>query len=107
MTTVYIPKDSAALAVGADAVAATLAAECKTRGLNVTIVRNSSRGLLWLETLLEVATADGRVAYGPVEASDIASLLDAGMLEGKSRLDRCYALPCQATALDLCPHGRD
>jgi formate dehydrogenase iron-sulfur subunit len=83
MTTVYIPKDSAALAVGADAVAATLAAECKARGLNVTIVRNGSRGLLWLETLLEVAAANGRVAYGPVEATDIPALLDAGMLDGK------------------------
>jgi formate dehydrogenase iron-sulfur subunit len=83
MTTVYIPKDSAALAVGADAVADTLAAECKARGLNVTIVRNGSRGLLWLETLLEVATPAGRVAYGPVEAGDIAALLDAGMLDGK------------------------
>ncbi len=83
MTTVYIPKDSAALAVGADAVAAELVAQCKARGLDVTIVRNGSLGLLWLETLLEVATPAGRVAYGPVEASDIAALLDAGLLQGK------------------------
>jgi formate dehydrogenase iron-sulfur subunit len=91
MTTVYIPKDSAALAVGADAVATQLAAECKARGLNVTIVRNGSRGLLWLETLLEVTTPAGRVAYGPVEASDIAALLDAGMLEGKAHA-LCHGL---------------
>jgi formate dehydrogenase iron-sulfur subunit len=83
MVTVYIPQDSAALAVGANAVAAELAAQCQARGLNVTIVRNGSRGLLWLETLVEVVTPAGRVAYGPVDAADIPALLNAGMLEGK------------------------
>lgn len=82
-TTIYIPKDSAALAVGADSVAITLAEQCKARGQAITIVRNGSRGMLWLETLIEVVTPAGRVAYGPVEASDVAGLLDAGMLEGK------------------------
>jgi formate dehydrogenase iron-sulfur subunit len=83
MTTVYIPQDSSALAVGANDVAAEFAQQCKARGLAVTIVRNGSRGLLWLETLVEVATPAGRVAYGPVEASDVAGLIDAGMLDGK------------------------
>jgi formate dehydrogenase iron-sulfur subunit len=83
MVTVYIPQDSAALAVGANDVAAALAQQCKARGLAVNIVRNGSRGLLWLETLVEVATPAGRVAYGPVEAADVAGLLDAGMLEGR------------------------
>jgi len=45
-------------------------------------VRNGSRGLFWLETLVEVATPRGRVAYGPVSADDIAGLLDAGLLNG-------------------------
>ena len=78
----YVPRDSAARAVGADAVAAALAAQCKARGRDVEIVRNSSRGLFWLEPLLEVETASGRVAYGPVAADDVAGLLDAGLLEG-------------------------
>jgi formate dehydrogenase iron-sulfur subunit len=38
--------------------------------------------MFWLEPLVEVATANGRVAYGPVEAKDVGELLDAGMLEG-------------------------
>jgi len=80
--TVYVPCDSAALAVGADEVAEALAAECARRGLNVDIVRNGSRGLFWLEPLVEVATANGRVAYGPVQAEDVAALLDAGLLAG-------------------------
>jgi formate dehydrogenase iron-sulfur subunit len=80
--TVYVPRDSAALAVGADAVADLLVAECARRGLPLNLVRNGSRGLLWLETLVEVATPQGRVAYGPVAPEDVAGLLDAGLLQG-------------------------
>ena len=80
---IYVPRDAAALAVGADAVAQALARECAARGLPVELVRNGSRGLLWLETLVEVQTAEGRVAYGPVEAADVPGLLDAGLLDGK------------------------
>jgi formate dehydrogenase iron-sulfur subunit len=80
---VYVPRDSAALAVGANAVAAAIEAEAARRGLAITLVRNGSRGLLWLETMVEVATPQGRVAYGPVEAEDVASLFDAGFLDGR------------------------
>jgi formate dehydrogenase iron-sulfur subunit len=80
--TVYVPRDSAALAVGADAVADLLVAQCAQRGLPLNLVRNGSRGLLWLETLVEVATPQGRVAYGPVAPEDVAGLLDAGLLQG-------------------------
>ena len=76
---VFVPCDSAALAVGADEVAAELEKQAKSRGLDVQIVRNSSRGLFWLETLLEVETSLGRVAYGPVEKEDVSSLLDASV----------------------------
>ena len=79
---VFVPRDSAALAVGADDVAAALTAECQRRGLAIELVRNGSRGLLWLETLVEVQTPQGRVAYGPVEAADVPDLLDAGLLSG-------------------------
>ena len=79
---VFVPRDSAALAAGADEVVAALASECAARGLEVEIVRNGSRGLFWLEPLVEVATAQGRIAYGPVAAEDIPGLLDAGLLAG-------------------------
>lgn len=84
VTKVYVPRDSSALSLGAEKVAATIAAEAKNRGLAVEIVRNGSRGLYWLETMVEVATDKGRVAYGPVKASDVASLFDADFLNGKS-----------------------
>lgn len=79
---IFIPRDSAAIAVGADAVARAVAHEAEARGLQVEIVRNGSRGLLWLETFVEVETPAGRYAYGPVEADDVASLFDAGWLQG-------------------------
>jgi formate dehydrogenase iron-sulfur subunit len=77
MTTVWVPCDSAARSVGADAVARALA---KHDGVEVR--RNGSRGLYWLEPLVEVVTDAGRIAYGPVAASDVPGLIAAGMLHG-------------------------
>ena len=79
---VYVPCDSAALAVGADAVAAAIGREARARGITVELRRNGSRGLFWLEPLVEVQTAAGRVAYGPVRADDVPGLFDAGFLQG-------------------------
>ena len=81
---IYIPIDAAALSVGADSVAAHIASEAAKRGASVEIIRNGSRGMLWLEPLVEVETPSGRIAYGPVTVSDIASLFDANFLTGGS-----------------------
>lgn len=81
-TRVFVPRDTAARSVGADRVAALLADHARDRASDVTIVRNGSRGLLWLEPLVEVETAAGRIAYGPVTPGDIPGLLDAGFLTG-------------------------
>ena len=78
----FIPVDAAALSVGADATADAIAAEAARRGVAVEIIRTGTRGMLWLEPLVEVGTAEGRIAYGPVEPSDVASLFDAGFLTG-------------------------
>jgi formate dehydrogenase iron-sulfur subunit len=82
MTRVFVPRDAAALALGADAVADALAAEAHRRGETVTLVRTGSRGLLWLEPLVEVETPGGRIGYGPVAAADAPGLFDAGFLRG-------------------------
>ncbi|MBX3578481.1 MAG: NADH-quinone oxidoreductase subunit NuoF [Rhizobiaceae bacterium] len=79
---IYIPGDSGALALGADKVAKAITSELSARGLVAEIVRNGSRGMFWLEPLVEVQTTTGRVAYGPVKAKDVASLFDAGFLTG-------------------------
>ena len=76
---VFIPRDTTALALGADGVVDRL--QQLTRGQPLEIVRNGSRGMFWLEPLLEVETEQGRVAYGPVRADDIPELLDAGLLD--------------------------
>jgi len=81
-TTIYIPKDAAARSVGADRVARAVASEAERRGIAITLVRTGSRGMLWLEPLVEVATPAGRVAYGPVKVKDVAGLFDAGFLTG-------------------------
>jgi formate dehydrogenase iron-sulfur subunit len=80
--TLFVPRDSTALALGADKVAAALQAEALRRKVDVKIIRNGSRGLFWLEPLVEVATAQGRVAYGPVTVADVGSLFEANFIAG-------------------------
>ncbi len=80
--TIYIPKDAAALALGAEKVATAVASEVRERGIDARIVRTGSRGMIWLEPMVEVETPVGRIAYGPVRASDVPSLLDAGFVTG-------------------------
>jgi formate dehydrogenase iron-sulfur subunit len=82
MTTVWVPCDAAAVSVGADEVARALEAA------GATVRRNGSRGMLWLEPLVEVETEGGRVGYGSVTASDVPHLL-AGRLDDT---DRCVGL---------------
>ena len=81
---VYVPCDMAALSVGADAVARAITHEIGARRLDATVIRNGSRGMFWLEPLVEVETPRGRVAYGPLSADAVAGLFDAGFLDGKS-----------------------
>jgi formate dehydrogenase iron-sulfur subunit len=83
ITTVYVPKDSAARSVGADLVALAIEAESVKRGISISIVRNGSRGALWLEPLVEVVTSDGRLAYGPVTVADVESLFDSAFHLGR------------------------
>ncbi|MEO8629923.1 MAG: NADH-quinone oxidoreductase subunit NuoF [Betaproteobacteria bacterium] len=68
--------------MGADAVAAAIAQQASQEGLDVRIVRNGSRGMLWLEPLVEVVTPNGRIAYGPVGPEDVPFLFVAGFLDG-------------------------
>jgi formate dehydrogenase iron-sulfur subunit len=79
---IYVPRDSGALSLGAEAVAQFIAKEAQARQLDVRIIRNGSRGMYWLEPLVEVVTPTGRVGYGPVQPSDVAKLFDAGFHTG-------------------------
>ncbi len=79
---VFVPGDAAAVALGADRVAEAVHAEAARRGLDVAVVRTGSRGMAFLEPLLEVEHAGGRLGYGPVRPQDVSGLFEAGVLEG-------------------------
>ncbi len=80
--TVYIPREATSLSLGAQAVAHALGDEAARRKQPVQLVRTGSRGLFWLEPLVEVQTRAGRIAYGPVQAADIPGLFAADFLNG-------------------------
>jgi formate dehydrogenase iron-sulfur subunit len=77
MNRLYLPCDSLARAVGADAVASALATQAEQRHWPLDLHRTSSRGLYWLEPMLEVDTPEGRIGFGPLTAADVPALLDA------------------------------
>jgi formate dehydrogenase iron-sulfur subunit len=80
--TVFVPRDAAALSLGAEDVARAIAEEAAARQIDVTLVRNGTRGMVWLEPLVEVSLSHGRVGYGPVTAADVRGLFDADFLKG-------------------------
>lgn len=78
MTRIFVPGDTTARALGADDVAAEIRRQADSRKLAVEVIRNGSRGAFWLEPLLEVDSEQGRIAFGPVAAADVAGLFEAG-----------------------------
>src|SRR5699024_83650 len=83
-TIIYVPCDTTALSLGADQVAEQIRQHAQQRGVDIQIIRNGSRGLFWLEPLVEVTTATGRVAYGPVQPEHVTELIAAGLLAGQA-----------------------
>ena len=94
--TIYVPGDAVALALGADEVATAISTVAEQQKIDLNIVRNGSRGLFWLEPLVEVATAQGRIAYGPVSVADVPGLFKANFIDGGNhalRLGDVESLP--------------
>ncbi len=81
-TRIYIPRETTASSLGAELLVDAIITEAKYRNLPIEIVRNGSRGACFLEPLVEVETAAGRIGYGPVQIEDIAELFDADFLGG-------------------------
>ena len=73
----FLPLDSIAVSLGADDVVDALKFEAAKRKYDLTIVRTGSRGMHWLEPLLEIERSGSRVGYANVAESDAAALLDA------------------------------
>ncbi len=84
MTTpkIFVPRETAAISVGADDVAVAIAREAKRRGDAIELIRNGSWGASWLEPLIEVDVGGQRIAYGNVQADDVAGLFADGLLQG-------------------------
>lgn len=74
---VYIPQDTLSIALGADELAQQVEKWASKHKAEIQIVRNGSRGLYWLEPLLEIDSGDGvRLAYGPMDQEALAQLLE-------------------------------
>ena len=81
-TRLFVPRETAAVSVGADEVAVAIARQAKERGDSIQLIRNGSWGATWLEPLVEVQVDDKRIAYGNVTADDVPGLFAAGLLTG-------------------------
>ncbi len=84
---IFVPRDAAARAVGADGVAAAIRTEAARHSVEVEIVRTGSRGLFWLEPMVEIATPSGRIAFGCVTPGDVP-----GLFSGYSRFAASHPL---------------
>ena len=82
-TRVYVSRDAAAQALGADETVMALQAVAKARGVEISITRVGSRGMVWLEPLVEVEHQGQRIAYGPVTADQVPALVDAGLFDAR------------------------
>ena len=81
-TRIYVPRETAAVSVGADEVALEVARVAKKSGTDIELIRNGSWGATWLEPLLEVEVDGARIAYGNVAPDDIASMFESGLVAG-------------------------
>lgn len=80
--TLYIPMDTSAVAMGVEDLITPIRQKAESQGVQLQIIRNGTRGLLWLEPLIEVETSKGRIGYGPVSLDDLESLFEADWLHG-------------------------
>jgi formate dehydrogenase iron-sulfur subunit len=79
---VYVPRETAAISVGAHEVALEIEGHAKEAGISIQLIRNGSWGATWLEPMVEVEVGDSRIAYGNVTTDDVAGLFEAGFLTG-------------------------
>lgn len=89
---VYIPRDSSALSLGSEEVAIAFQHSFTNSPLDVQIIRNGSRGLYWLEPMVEIDSLEGRVAFGPVKPKDVGQLIDPASLEANRNHPLCLGL---------------
>ena len=71
-TKIFIPRDTASISMGGDEVASKIEEIAQKEKKEVTIIRNGSWGMSWLEPLIEIEIEGHRVAYGPISETDVS-----------------------------------
>lgn len=94
---IYVPMDTAAVAAGANALVPAIEKMAAAQGQSVEIIRNGTHGMLWLEPLVEIVVNSQRLAFGPVQLSDLDGLFAANWLTGQA-LDHPL---CQGHTFDI------
>lgn len=89
---IYVPRDTTANAKGANKIATLIERIALSSGVDLKIVRNSSRGMYWLEPLVEVDTSEGRIGFGPVSEGDVITLFEQMFYNGQSQHSLCLGL---------------
>ena len=84
MIKVFVPIDDAACSVGANEVAQEIQNQAKSKNIDIEIIRNGSRGMLWLEPLVEVKIDENRYGYANVEESKVKELFESNFLTNKT-----------------------
>lgn len=79
---IYVSADTAAVSLGSEQVATEITRCAKARNIDIELLRNGSRGMVWLEPLVEVVTDNGRVAYANICVADVDALFDADFHNG-------------------------
>ncbi len=73
----FVSTDSSSLSIGAQAVIDSLSEAARCRNIPVDLVRTGSRGLFWLEPMIEYEHLGQRLAFGPVTPVEVPNILDA------------------------------
>ena len=81
---ILVPDDTSACSLGADEVATAIERRITELGIDARVVRNGSRGMYWLEPLVEIESAAGRIGFGPIAPADVPRLLSGTQLPDAS-----------------------
>jgi len=92
LQSIYIPRDTTACSLGADRIASAMEQAIEENDLALQLVRNGSRGLYYLEPMIEVETEQGRIAYGPVGETQFDELLAAKFWQGDAQQHAAHPL---------------
>jgi formate dehydrogenase iron-sulfur subunit len=89
---IYIPRDAAAIACGADDVANAIVAAAAKAKVKAEVIRNGSRGMLWLEPLMEIEDNGVRYAFGPMNEAEAKKIVSLLAKSGAAKIKHALAL---------------